>query len=145
MNAPNPARSDESSTMSALTHAGGIVKRDAPKGPQYLMVRARKNPMEWVLPRGHIEPGETPEQVAVREVREESGVEATIVAPLGMMEYDYRGEHCRVGIFLMRFVREGPSEEGRTIAWHGIESALVSSPFADVHKLLMRAHAMRTT
>jgi mutator protein MutT len=130
--------------MSALTHAGGIVKRDTPKGPHYLMVRARKNPMEWVIPKGHIDAGETPEQAAVREVREEAGVEAAIVAPLGTMEYDFRGEHCRVGIFLMRFVNEGPSEEGRTVAWHGIESALVSSPFTDVHALLMRAHATRT-
>jgi mutator protein MutT len=147
MSAPMSQNRDEPtpSSMDRLTHAGGIVKRDSPKGPLYLMVRARKNPMEWVLPKGHIEPGERPEAAAVREVREESGVEATIVSPLGTMEYDFGGEHCRVGIYLMRFVREGPSQEGRIVAWHAIESALVSSPFPEVHALLMRANATRVS
>jgi len=131
--------------MDRPTHAGGIVKRDSPKGPLYLMVQAQKNRMQWVLPKGPIDPGESAEQAALREVRKESGVEATIVAPLGTVEYDVAGEHCRVAIYLMRFVREGPSEEARTVAWHAIESALVSSPFPDVHALLLRAHKTRAT
>jgi len=129
--------------MNDLTHAGGIVTRETPKGVRYLLVRARRDPMQWVLPKGHIDPGETAEEAALREVREESGVEATIVSFVGTIEYDFGGEHCRVGFYLMRFAREVPADEEREIAWMSFESALVSTPFADVRGLLMRAHAMR--
>jgi 8-oxo-dGTP pyrophosphatase MutT (NUDIX family) len=126
-----------------LTHAGGIVTRDTPQGVIYLLVRARRDPTQWVLPKGHIDPGETAEQAALREVREEAGVEAAIVAFVGTSEYDFAGEHCRVGFYLMRFVREVAADEERELAWKSIESAFRSTPFADVRELLGRAHGMR--
>ena len=59
------------------------------------------------FPKGHIDPGETPEQAAVREVAEESGYcELEILAPLGLsdIEYDHEGFHVyrREYYFLMR-------------------------------------------
>ncbi|HEX3046537.1 MAG TPA: NUDIX domain-containing protein [Bacillota bacterium] len=44
----------------------------------------------WLFPKGHIDPGETPEQAAVREVKEECGLTAVIVAPLGETGYSFR-------------------------------------------------------
>ncbi|ADV68190.1 NUDIX hydrolase [Deinococcus maricopensis] len=41
----------------------------------------------WTFPKGHLERGETPEQAAVREVEEETGVRATITARLGLTRY----------------------------------------------------------
>jgi 8-oxo-dGTP pyrophosphatase MutT (NUDIX family) len=51
---------------------------------------------EWVFPKGHIEQDETPEQAAIREVREESGVEIAIVERIGSTRYEFmnrRGGH----------------------------------------------------
>ena len=43
----------------------------------------------WLFPKGHIDPGETPEIAAVREVKEESGITARIIAPLGETSYTF--------------------------------------------------------
>ena len=56
-----------------LTHAGGVVYRLTGNGAEVLLVRASKNRHEWVLPKGHIEPGEDSRVTAVREIREETG------------------------------------------------------------------------
>ena len=58
-----------------LTHAGGIVLRGARGAREVLLVRPLARPeAPWVLPKGHIEPGEDAEAAALREVREESGI-----------------------------------------------------------------------
>ena len=50
----------------------------------------RKYNGDWVLPKGKIEPGETHEEAALREVREETGVKATIGKYLGEIHYTYK-------------------------------------------------------
>ena len=57
-------------------------------GKVLLALRAR--PRLWSLPGGRIEPGETAEQAALRELREEVGIEAEIVAPAGEREAVWR-------------------------------------------------------
>jgi 8-oxo-dGTP pyrophosphatase MutT (NUDIX family) len=64
--------------------AGGVVV----DGGQVLVIRHARG--EWIMPKGHVEPGEQPEQTALREVREETGLEARIVTPLGETCYAYR-------------------------------------------------------
>ncbi len=68
------------SAVSQYSHAGGVVARTVDGERQYLLVEPRRSRGEWVLPKGHIEPGETPEAAAVREVEEEAGVRAAVVA-----------------------------------------------------------------
>lgn len=48
------------------------------------------------LPKGHLDPGETAEQTAIREVREETGVEAELVEKLGDVEYFYQRDGKRI-------------------------------------------------
>lgn len=48
---------------------------------------ATKNHTVWTLPKGLIDPGETPEQAAVREIREETGLIGVIVMPLGQKSF----------------------------------------------------------
>jgi bis(5'-nucleosidyl)-tetraphosphatase len=56
----------------ALKHAAGVVLfRQSSAGPRILLLRAYRN---WDLPKGRLEPGETPFEAAVREVREETGL-----------------------------------------------------------------------
>ncbi|HEY81104.1 MAG TPA: NUDIX domain-containing protein [Anaerolineae bacterium] len=92
--------------------AGGVVL-DA-QGRVLLLrrnVRREKTPsLEMRLPKGHIEPGETPKQAAVREVCEESGYcHLAIVADLGELhnEFDFRNKHIvrDERYFLMRLTQ----------------------------------------
>lgn len=85
--------------------AGGVVCREA-EGHLEVALCGRVTPPLWALPKGTPEPGETLEQAAVREVREETGMEVTIRAPLGSIEYWFSEEdgvrcHKRVHFYLM--------------------------------------------
>ena len=69
--------------------AGGVVYRRAEAGYEFVAVqRARHG--DWSLPKGHIEKGESKEEAALREVKEETGIEAHIVADLQEVVYFYR-------------------------------------------------------
>jgi len=65
--------------------AGAVVIADG-----RVLILRRSDREEWVFPKGHLEPGERPEDAAVREVREETGLEVTLSAPLGSTEYRFR-------------------------------------------------------
>jgi len=91
--------------------AGGVVVRPGPAGPQVALAeqRDRNTGLRTVrLPKGKPEPGESLEETALREVREEVGVTARILAALPCVEYRYldarRGRRVRkrVHFFLMR-------------------------------------------
>ncbi|HYE19448.1 MAG TPA: NUDIX domain-containing protein [Tepidisphaeraceae bacterium] len=70
------------------TGAGGVVARLDPKTGQVLIALIRdRGTAEYVLPKGGVEPGETHEQAAAREIAEEAGfTRLTLVAPLGKAE-----------------------------------------------------------
>jgi 8-oxo-dGTP pyrophosphatase MutT (NUDIX family) len=124
----------------APTHAGGVVVRESSSGPEYLVVEASSNPGMWVLPKGRIEAGESPEEAAVREVQEEAGCRAAIVKPVGSIEFD----SIKVEFFLMRYERDVPSDEDREISWGGYEKTRRRLSFEDIREILARAHAFVT-
>lgn len=69
--------------------AGGVVYRRV--GDTFEVVAVHRNRhTDWSLPKGHIEKGETREQAAVREVKEETGLDARIVDALGEVVYFYK-------------------------------------------------------
>jgi len=120
------------------THAGGVVYRDSPTGPQYLIVRARRDPSAWVLPKGHIEPGETAEQAAVREIEEEAGCHAAVIAKIGRLVFG----SVRTRVYLMRFDHDVAPTEEREVFWGPAEEAMRRLTFADTRDLVARAHEM---
>lgn len=122
---------------SRATHGGGIVyRRSQADGVQVLLVRARRAPHEWVLPKGHIERGETAAEAARREVREETGVDALAGLELGRTAFEAKGEHVRVVFFLMRFAAQGAASEERETRWCSIDEAVGLTPFDDLQALL---------
>lgn len=72
--------------MKTVTSAGGVVFL----GNSVLMLRKLNG--DWVLPKGKVESGESTEQTALREVREETGVKGRIIEFLG--ETNYRFKNC---------------------------------------------------
>jgi 8-oxo-dGTP pyrophosphatase MutT (NUDIX family) len=119
----------------APTHAGGVVFRPSVEGPQYLLIRARKPTAGWVFPKGHIEPGETPERAALREVLEEAGVNAQITARLPQLELGVD----RVEMFLMSFKSAGDAPAERECQWRPVEEALEVLRFDESRGLLKHA------
>lgn len=67
-----------------VVSAGGVVLKGDP--PEVLVVSLRGGRVV-TLPKGQVEPGERYPETAVREVREETGVEASVLAPLGRVRY----------------------------------------------------------
>ena len=75
--------------------AGGVVVRRTPAGASVCLIarlrhrRASQGDVVWCLPKGHLEAGESAEQAALREIREETGVRSRILRPLGEVRYSY--------------------------------------------------------
>jgi len=90
--------------------AGGVVVRDRECVVIVPTRRAANGSKVLALPKGHVDPGETPEEAATREVREEAGVDADLVGALGSVRYWYmrKGRRIakRVDFFLFRY-RDG--------------------------------------
>jgi 8-oxo-dGTP pyrophosphatase MutT (NUDIX family) len=87
--------------------AGGVVVRTVGGRPHVAAVRPQgKRPGTWVLPKGNLDAGETPAETALREVREETGIEGRIVEKLGDVKYVYTWDGERifkvVSFFLLR-------------------------------------------
>lgn len=56
----------------------------------------------WEFPGGKIEPGETPEEAIVREIKEELDTEVEVIELLDMVEYDYPNFHLSMGCFICK-------------------------------------------
>ena len=87
--------------------AGGVLVRTVAGRPHLAAIRPEgKRPGTWVLPKGNIDPGESPAETALREVREETGVEGRLLEKLGDVRYVYtwHGERIFkvVSFFLLR-------------------------------------------
>src|SRR5277367_6513859 len=83
---PMTTRTHPPETRRALQRevsAGGVVyRRDASGDFEVVLVRPAGRD-SWVLPKGHLEPGESIAEAALREAREETGLEVSIARPLG--------------------------------------------------------------
>jgi ADP-ribose pyrophosphatase YjhB (NUDIX family) len=124
------------------THAGGVVWRRTASTIQYLVVQAKNVPRDWVLPKGHISPGESMEQTAQREVMEEAGVETTIRKVIDTVEFSTPQEHVISRFFLMDAISEGQAQEGRERKWLSLVDAIDILQFKEAQQLICQAHTL---
>ena len=132
--------------------AGGVCVND--RGEVAVIVptrRAADGTKVLALPKGHPDGEETAERAALREVREEAGVEAAVVGRLGDVRYWYQRDGRRVSkvvaFFLLRYLagrledHDGEVEEAR---WMGLEEAAAALTHRGERDMVQRAlHRLR--
>ena len=134
------------SEIGDLSHAGGVVLWTVNDAVQYLLVRSTSPEKEWVLPKGHIEPGESGRETAVREVREETGVWARVKSELGTQSFVARGQRVVARSYLMEAIGSGkPKDKGREHAWLPLERAIESAKYPEIRELLELASGRNQT
>ncbi len=123
-NLDSPSPSNTTQSPKPPTHAGGVVFRKSGGNTKYLLVQAKNDAKDWVLPKGHIEAGESMERCAIREVKEETGVWARIKREITDSKYTVKDEVV-VRFFLMEQVGKGEqNDELRETKWVTLNDAI---------------------
>jgi 8-oxo-dGTP pyrophosphatase MutT (NUDIX family) len=131
--------------------AGGVVYRSGGDGVEVCLAarRTRRGDLAWGLPKGNVESGEAPEAAAVREVLEETGLEAEIEDDLGTIRYMYVWEGVRirkqVRFFLMRATGgdvEHHDHEMEDVRWFPAARARKRAAYRGEREVLERALAL---
>ena len=124
--------------------AGGIII-DENSGERRVLLVHRPRYDDWSFPKGKLDPGETVEEAALREVREETGVKCRIVRQFAVMSYHYRTRNKgrlkpkAVHYFLMEPVTRRirvPVDEVDLADWFTLEEAARKLTYAQDKKLL---------
>ena len=132
--------------------AGGVVFRRRAGGVEVALISVGAQ-ARWQLPKGLVSRRETNEEAATREVREETGLETALVAPIESIEYWYvstdRGVRVRfhkfVHFFLFRYVRGSVSRHDHEVneaRWVEIGEASGMLAFANEKRVVERARRM---
>ncbi len=133
------------------TSAGGGVCDDRDDGRRWVLLIARRNAAgraQWTLPKGGLEDGETAEEAALREVREETGHGAVITDLLGTIDYwfvwrpDEVRYHKYVHYWFMWWDGHPAGErddEADAVEWVPIEIALVRLAHRNERRLVESA------
>ena len=114
--------------------AGGVAFRSLDGGTEIALIKTASEG-RWQLPKGIIDPGESPEVAALREVREEAGISCEIIEPLEVIEYWFvaaydggpkKRYHKKVHFFLMKYVTGDVSDHDHEVIesrWLEIDEA----------------------
>lgn len=133
--------------VSNETSAGGIAVKveDGVAFAACIGRRNRSGRLEWCLPKGHIEQGETPEQAALREVAEETGIVAEIIRPIGTIDYWFTGDDRRVHKVVHHYLLEAkggvittendPDHEAEVAEWVPMSALATRLAFPNERKM----------
>ena len=131
--------------------AGGVVYRITDEGKIQVLLVAVKNGTVWTIPKGLIEKGESKESTAIREVKEEGGVDGEIVDFIDKIEYwyvwpDQTGEkvkrHKTVYYYLLKYKSGDPAMHDYEVDdanWFDIDDAIKVVKYPSDKKILKKA------
>jgi 8-oxo-dGTP pyrophosphatase MutT (NUDIX family) len=126
--------------------AGGVVVRDRSCVVIVPTRRAADGSRVLALPKGHPDPGESPEAAAVREVREEAGVSASLVEKLGDVRYFYQRSGKRiakvVSFYLLAYEAGEPEEHDHEVEearWMDLGEAAKALTYRGEREMAARA------
>jgi|694.fasta_scaffold75088_1 ADP-ribose pyrophosphatase YjhB (NUDIX family) len=130
--------------------AGGLVVDKS--GEQGLLIGRidKRGRMLWSLPKGHIEDGESPEEAALREVLEETGIKSSITRSLGVIDFWFMAEgkriHKTVHHFLFSEISgtlEPQVSEVDDVKWFPLDDIAKTLAYPDERKLIQRSGDLR--
>jgi 8-oxo-dGTP pyrophosphatase MutT (NUDIX family) len=129
--------------------AGGVAYRTERGKTQVALIRVGTE-LRWQLPKGRVDAGESPEEAALREVQEETGLKAEIICPLEVTEYWYvsgKGDksvrlHKFVHFYLMKYLSgstDDHDDEVEDAQWVEIDQAIAVLAFEGERKIVEKA------
>lgn len=129
--------------------SGGVAFRASPAGTEIALISVGPE-KRWQLPKGLVDAGETPEVTAVREVREETGIETELIQRIETIEYWYVGNrgkqrvrfHKYVHFFLLRYLSgqvQDHDQEVNEARWVPINEATKMLTFKSERQALEKA------
>jgi 8-oxo-dGTP pyrophosphatase MutT (NUDIX family) len=122
--------------------AGGLLWRDSEGGRQIALIH-RPRYGDWTLPKGKLKEGESWQEAALREVREETECDARLGDFLGCTCYPVRGVPKVVLFWHMDLIEEhpfAPNRERDQLSWVSAEQALQKMNYADEQALVKRGY-----
>jgi len=121
------SRSGRSRSPEREFSAGGVIVRDSEDGPQCVVIvpsrPAASGAKVLALPKGHPDGDESAAEAALREVREETGVQAHVVERLGEVRYWYQREGRRIVKVVTFFLLEHEAGDPERHVDHEIDEA----------------------
>jgi 8-oxo-dGTP pyrophosphatase MutT (NUDIX family) len=88
----------------------------------------RREAATWGIPKGFLDPGDSPGDAALREAYEEAGIGGRLIGdPVGTYDYHKRGSRYTVAVFLMEVLQEEtawPERRLREREWFGLDDGL---------------------
>ncbi len=112
---------------------------------------ARTSPAQrriWALPKGWVEPGETIQDAALREIREETGLTGRLLDPLGQIDYsfysprDHTRIHKTVHFFLVEFLSGNTDDHDHEVdeaRWWPLDEALTQMSYDSERRMMVKA------
>jgi 8-oxo-dGTP pyrophosphatase MutT (NUDIX family) len=130
--------------------SGGVVFRPKESSYEVALIRVARAGREtaWALPKGWVERGEDLEQAAVREVREETGLEGKVLRKLDEITYEFysKAERSRISktvhLFLLEYLSGDTAdhdEEVEEARWFPIEEAIRTLTYKNEREVMEKA------
>jgi 8-oxo-dGTP pyrophosphatase MutT (NUDIX family) len=120
--------------------AGALVYRLNGTSVEFLIQKSKKRPDVWLFPKGHVESGETNEEAALRELKEESGVSGVNLGLLHEFTVEFKNEIQHFTFYLFQFTDiVGEAEKGRDPVWLDAPAAVACLSYFEYSQMIKMA------